>query len=166
MILILLVKFLFFNFIIILDFPVFDKSLHNGQGDRIASFEKKKCDLLIFEGWFNGYRHIENLKPENINSKFYNSNNNLKNYEKYWDMCNELIIIKPELFNYSFTWRENAEKKQGKGMNSQEIKEFVQYFLDCLPPDQYYENILANRNIHKNNLIVEIDIDHKIKYLK
>lgn len=37
--------------------PVFDKSMHNGQGDRSHYKEipsSKDYDYCIFEGWFNG----------------------------------------------------------------------------------------------------------------
>ena len=47
-------------------------------------------------------------------------------------------------------------------MKKEEIKKFVQYFLDCLPPDYYINNIINNREKYKNELIIEIDINHKI----
>ncbi len=39
-----------------IEVPIFDKSLHNGNGDRVG-FEKWEFmpDFVIFEGWFIGF---------------------------------------------------------------------------------------------------------------
>ena len=36
--------------------PAFDKSLHQGEGDRIADISVQQVDILLFEGWFVGMR--------------------------------------------------------------------------------------------------------------
>lgn len=153
-------------------FPRFDKGLHGGQGDREADFEEKECDLLIFEGWFNGFRQIQNDKlsePGVVSSlvnddyKLFDVNNSLlKQYERIWDLFDELLVIKPESYTYSYQWREDAERQLGKGMDTEEIKRFVQYFMNCLPQDVYFDDIVARRDKYKNNLILEISKKHKI----
>jgi D-glycerate 3-kinase len=74
--------------------PIFDKSLHNGQGDR-AGFKKfENVDILIFEGWFVGYRAVrEEILVEFIKNYEYEamklakfSNELLKSYEKAWNL--------------------------------------------------------------------------------
>ena len=90
-----------------------------------------------------------NNKPE-----FNESNDKLKKYHYFWDQFDELIIIKPQNYNFSFKWRENAEQKMDKGMSKEEIQTFVQFFQTCLPPDIYFEDLLLNRKQIKNEIII------------
>ncbi|MGB5594053.1 MAG: glycerate kinase, partial [Crocosphaera sp.] len=45
--------------------PRFDKSLWNGQGDRIAAETINKADIVLFEGWFVGVRPIDEIQFNN-----------------------------------------------------------------------------------------------------
>lgn len=70
-----------------LKIPIFDKSLHKGQGDR-AGFKTIEnldtIDMCIFEGWYTGLNSVseDKLPVKSELAKF--SNEQLKGY-KGWD---------------------------------------------------------------------------------
>ena len=122
----------------------FDKSLCQGQGDRIKEPEiSSNIDVLLFEGWFVGVRPINffDLKfiPELINtpkdiSFAKDCNQRLVEYLPLWEKIDHLIVLCPEDYRYSLQWRQEAEKKQQIGMTSREIEDFVFYFWRALHP--------------------------------
>lgn len=155
-------------------FPRFDKGAHDGQGDRHSDLEHRPCDFLIFEGWFNGFRPIltdgEGLSSESPlvtdNSRLFRLNNpQLAAYEPIWDTFDELIILKPEQFSFSFDWRAQAEAKLASGMSPAQVREFVQYFLNCLPPDAYFRQILNDRPRFRNHVILEISFERELQQI-
>ncbi|TID19289.1 hypothetical protein CANINC_003718 [Pichia inconspicua] len=130
--------------------PIYDKSKHNGLGDRLEKNEwtivAKKVDLIIFEGWFNGYVSISNddsliSKWKRINTEFpekfkglsekniVDINNNLKPYEKVWNLFHLFVCIKTPDINNVYRWRLQQEhelvKIKGKGMSDVEVEKFV-----------------------------------------
>ena len=79
-----------------LEVPVFDKSLHSGQGDRtMVRRIDKSTRVILFEGWFVGFKEQEMLNfnqlelPDGqILSDYdlsYAMNKKLSEYEKIWD---------------------------------------------------------------------------------
>tara|TARA_Y100000590_G_scaffold469828_1_gene660032 strand:- start:5597 stop:6463 length:867 start_codon:yes stop_codon:yes gene_type:complete len=108
---------------------------------------KKKCDILILEGWCCGspplskkYLHhniniLEKKFDKNYEWRNY-YNNKLKNeYSKLFKKFDKLIYFKTNSFNNVLKWRLNQERKMQKkykikknGMNKKEISEFVQYY--------------------------------------
>ena len=51
--------------------PIFDKSLHGGQGDRTGFKEYESTadvDLVVFEGWFNGFVPFEEAPTDSVDS--------------------------------------------------------------------------------------------------
>lgn len=91
------------------------------------------------------------------------NNTKLKPYEQVWNIFEELIVLKPRNFEFSFNWRADAEAKMGGGMSSEGVRQFVQYFFNCLPPDRYFRNILSNRDKYKNKIILEITYEHELE---
>lgn len=150
-----------------MEFPVFDKGLQNGKGDRIDPI-KKKCQMLIFEGWFNGFQTLdlsqnilETLSPEK-KDLLVDCNQKLFDYKHLWDHFQELIVLKPENYRYSFQWRAQAEKGIKGGMDEKEIERFVGYFMNCLPPEIYYQSILNDRERFRNRLILQLGKTHDL----
>lgn len=51
----------------VIEVPIFKKSLHNGQGDRLPIEQWKKIqgplDLVLVEGWMLGFQSVENPQP-------------------------------------------------------------------------------------------------------
>lgn len=134
-------------------FPVFDKSLHQGEGDRIDDRLVEKVDIVLFEGWFVGMRPMEKGFFLN-NSDFGDLKDRefaedvsllLRDYCELWDLFNDLIILWPENVDFSKNWRVEAEEKmKGKGKEGKskcEIEDFVEYFWKAVNPKLYLEDL-------------------------
>ena len=151
--------------------PRFDKSLHNGAGDRIAPEISYDADIILFEGWFVGMRPLpiaafKNFVPpilsESDREFALTCNANLYNYLPLWAYLDSLIVIKPENYNYSYQWRIEAEHKliaTGKtGMSDQEITKFVEYFWKALHPELFMPRMISDRA--SVDLVIEISRSH------
>ncbi|MBD2392962.1 glycerate kinase [Cyanobacterium aponinum FACHB-4101] len=156
--------------------PRFDKSLHEGRGDRISGEIVNQADIIIFEGWFVGVKPVEekvfkNPPPPIITKSdrtfAIDCNRRLKEYLPLWEKLNYLMILNPEDYRYSLKWRQEAEQKmiaQGKtGMNNQEIEEFVFYFWKALHPEIFIKPLIENPQ--SVNLVVNIDIHHQVNQI-
>ncbi|MBW0537979.1 hypothetical protein O181_077694 [Austropuccinia psidii MF-1] len=125
--------------------PRYDKSVHNGLGDR-AGFEEitvpkgRKVDLVIFEGWMVGFSPlpshllkslyndvIQMSKGQNTNScpfmtrypveNLIQMNEKLAEYkEKIWPYLGSLITLVPNDFAFVCKWRQQ-EKQEMKARN-------------------------------------------------
>jgi D-glycerate 3-kinase len=144
--------------------PRFDKSLHRGQGDRIAPEQVEQIDILFFEGWFVGMRPVEETvfdhAPDPINNEedrqFAKDNNQrLREYLPLWAKIDRLLILYPLDYRWSLQWRQAAEPKGG--MNQSEIEEFVKYFWKSLHPQLFLPPLLKQAD-----LVVEINQDHSV----
>ncbi len=136
--------------------PRFDKSLHNGAGDRIDPEISYGADIVLFEGWFVGMRPLpvsafRNFIPpiltEGDREFALECNANLYNYLPLWDYLDSLIVLVPEDYQYSLQWRLEAEHKliaSGKtGMSDQETTQFVEYFWKALHPELFLPRLLG-----------------------
>ena len=145
--------------------PIFDKSLHNGQGDRsgyLSVPSPSDIDFCIFEGWFNGIMPLNKSSYNSELAKF--SDENLKKYQN-WDFLDNFVVIKPDDFKHSYTWRQEAETRQGKGLSEAEIVKFVDYFFESINPDEYYPHLLEHHK-DKVDILVEVDKQRLIKSIK
>lgn len=146
--------------------PRFDKSLKGGEGDRANFEEYKNIDIVLFEGWFLGYRALDESEVENegVEGEFAKEvNQNLKEYEGIWDLMDNLMVMIPEKIEYSKKWRAEAEEKmrreKGSGKSEEEINAFVDYFWLSLNPRVHFPNIIKNKLA---NDIYYMDEHHKI----
>jgi D-glycerate 3-kinase len=151
--------------------PRFDKSLWNGQGDRIESETITKADIIFFEGWFVGVRPIENKfknppKPiitEEDKQFAQTINQQLETYLPLWEKLDSLIILYPIDYLYSKKWRKEAEQKMilsGKeGMKVEEIEDFVNYFWKALHPELFITPLAQNPNLV--DMVITIDVNHR-----
>lgn len=151
--------------------PRFDKSLHQGAGDRIPPELVNPADIILFEGWFVGCRPInpnlftnapapiETASDRQFARKI---NESLRQYLPLWDKLDRLLVLLPEDYRFSKIWRKEAEHKmmaQGKtGMDDAELDQFVDYFWRSLHPELFITPLTQNREL--TNLIIEIDRDH------
>jgi D-glycerate 3-kinase len=149
-----------------LTIPRFDKSLWGGSGDQIApEIIVNRVDILLFEGWFVGLKplpdsaFLEISIPER--SFALDCNQRLANYQELWQFIDYLVALIPQDYRVSLAWRSQAEQKQqqqGKGaMGTAEIREFVHYFWQALPP-QLFLPAIANYA----NWVVHLDNDRQI----
>lgn len=150
--------------------PVFDKSLHNAQGDIAGEkIVTKKMDLLLFEGWCVGLPAVSGKELRRIckkNGIFLPSGYNivlefLKSYQAIWSYIDYLIMLKPTSLDLHKRWRlqqeQELQQKTGRGMSKEEIAHFVDIYL----PLTYagYEKI-------KTDAILKIDKRHRFVRLK
>jgi D-glycerate 3-kinase len=128
----------------------FDKSLHNGAGDRIAPEICQAADIILFEGWFVGMHPLpvaafRNLIPPILSERdrqfALQCNADLHNYLPIWQTIDSLIVLVPEDYRYCLQWRIEAEHKlinqSSTGMSDQNITEFVEYFWKALHPELF-----------------------------
>lgn len=154
--------------------PQFDKSQHQGQGDRIAPIWITPGDIVLFEGWFVGLEPLPDkvfagALPQPIvtegDRQFARDNNQrLEAYGPLWQRLDRLLVIYGGDYRWSYDWRREAEEKmkaQGKpGMATTEIQEFVHYFWKALHPELFLPPLLNHGN--KVNLAVELGRDRQI----
>jgi D-glycerate 3-kinase len=150
--------------------PRFDKSLHNGAGDRIDPEISYGADIVLFEGWFVGMRplpisafrnYVPPILSESDREFALECNANLYNYLPLWEYLDSLIVLKPEDYQYSLQWRIEAEHQLinfGKtGMSDDEITQFVEYFWKALHPELFLHPMLVGSSV---NLAIEISRSH------
>ncbi len=150
--------------------PRFDKSLHNGAGDRINPEVISQPDILLFEGWFVGVKPIAEscfanppapiITPEDQQFAV-DCNRRLRSYEPLWTKLDSLVVLYPEDYRLSQQWRKEAEHKmiarEKTGMSDEEIDRFVEYFWKALHPKLFIEPLTKTAD-----LVVEIISDHSI----
>jgi len=144
----------------------FDKSLQQARGDRQSKPEiVGNIDILLFEGWFVGYRPIDfstiNDLPDILaNEPDYkfaqDCNNRLQEYLPLWEKLDSLIVLNSEDYHYSLQWRQDAEKKQKVGMAPAEIENMVRYFWKALHPELFLPQLIKDCNF-----VVDIDYEHQ-----
>jgi D-glycerate 3-kinase len=154
--------------------PRFDKSLHNGAGDRIEPEISDGADIVLFEGWFVGMRplpisafrtFVPPILTECDREFALECNANLNNYLPLWDYLDSLIVLAPEDYTDSLQWRLEAEHKliaSGKsGMNDVEINQFVDYFWKALHPELFMPRMIDRYNPSScADLVIEISRSH------
>lgn len=158
--------------------PRFDKSLHNGAGDRTSPEIITGVDAVLFEGWFVGIRPIDpqqfdavpNLVgPSGGSSKLnfdypfaHDCNARLFSYLPLWDELDTLTLLKPLDYRLSQQWRRQAEHQMmasgRRGMGDQEINQFVEYFWQALHPELFIPALLHEPG--HVDLVIEVNPDH------
>ncbi|KAJ3480809.1 hypothetical protein NLI96_g8098 [Meripilus lineatus] len=139
--------------------PVFDKSLHSGEGDRVEGGGKVirgPIDIVILEGWCLGFQPIsaseidlrwsqpvDGLGPGFFESRGFRKedivdvNERLKEYQHWWQFFDTFIQIKPEeMYPYVhiYKWRleqEHAMKATngGRGMTDEQVESFIDRYI-------------------------------------
>ena len=168
--------------------PRFDKSLHDGEGDRLEAEVVTKPDILLFEGWFVGVRPIEEsvfehppapiITPEDKQFAL-DCNRRLLDYLPLWDKLDSLIILYLPDYSMSKQWRKDAEhqmiaKKRAEagarenitneeiekivGMSDEAINSFVEYFWQALHPELFIQPL-----IYTADWVIEINSDRTWK---
>ena len=171
--------------------PQFDKSLHQGQGDRIESVSLPAPSILFLEGWFVGVAPLDDslfvdfkaalpapIETSEDRQFARDMNCQLRRYQPLWMLLDSLAVMVPEDYRLSCEWRLQAERQMrsaGKeSLSDREIVDFVTYFWKALHPElfilpiaqqaiQQERNALSGRC--RVNLVVEIGQRHHIKAL-
>ena len=140
---------------------------------------KKKCDILILEGWcvgcppidqgylYSNFNKIEKKFDEDKKWRNFYNNNLKNNYANLFRGFNSTIYLKPPSFSCILKWRIKQEnylqklnkKNSSKGMSNKDIRYFV----------QHYEKItkwMMKTMPRKANLTLFIDQNQKIKRIR
>ena len=152
--------------------PRFDKSAHNGEGDRGKPEAIDKADIVLFEGWFVGVRPIDEtvfdhpLPPivGQQDIRFAKDNNErLKAYVPLWEKLDRLLILHPPDYRFSKEWRTEAEHQMiasgKKGMSDGEIEHFFDYFWQALHPELFIAPLIERPDLV--DLVIEIEQNHQ-----
>jgi len=139
--------------------PRFDKSLFNGEGDRLPESEwtpvPGPIDVVLLEGWCVGFypqtrAYIEeriNEVPFGLDGMFDPSayslehvldvNERLAEYTKWWDLFDICVQISPPSetpYLPIYKWRLEQEvdlkaRRNGQGMTDEQVKTFVDRYI-------------------------------------
>ncbi|UCF34681.1 MAG: hypothetical protein JSV78_05125, partial [Phycisphaerales bacterium] len=165
--------------------PVFDKSLHHGDGDRLPEREwrtiRGKADIVIFEGWCVGAQaaDAESLRTP-INrietSSIYDDragtfrmriNEELRHYAPLFEECDDLIVLQVPNANSIYRWRQLQEAQltasKGAGMQADTVRRFVDYYL---PTTERYVLPLGEEPDNGASLVLTLGEDHAIRSVK
>ena len=158
----------------IFNYPVFDKSLRNGLGDR-SSWEIKFPDVLILEGWFLGVNQIssEEISKEKVKPCLYSQEveyrlkiqKNLNEYFKIWQLIEKIWQIKPKEFSYMDDWKSDQEnemlKLKGNALVDENLKNFLR-MLNCSIPQESFNEINSRYLIilNKNRELISVDLNN------
>ncbi|MDJ0796463.1 MAG: glycerate kinase [Calothrix sp. MO_167.B12] len=150
--------------------PRFDKSLHQGAGDRTTPEIVHNIDIVLFEGWFVGVQPIhpaafDSPPPPIITNGDKNfardMNAKLDDYLPLWEQLDSLMVLYPQDYRLSLTWRKQAERQMiaaGKsGMSDAQIDDFVNYFWRTLHPELFIQPLLQPPT--PVDLVMEINCD-------
>lgn len=155
--------------------PIYDKGAQGGDGDWAGwKTVTKKPDFIFYDGWMVGARRVEDESvfesglpaldtPEHIQFAK-DINKKLDEYLPLWELFDFLNVLYVPNYEMSLKWRDQAEevlRAQGKGMSSEEIREFVYYFWRSVHPAIQIK-ALAYDTEHTDQVVI-INEDHSIK---
>lgn len=133
--------------------PIYDKSLHQGRGDRLPAAEwlqlpAEPLDVVLFEGWMVGFRAVSRAQvehamaapgfPQGRHGPFQlehllTINQNLKQYESLFLRLDALIHLDTLNIGNVYHWRLEQEhamiKRQGIGMSDEQVKQFIDAYM-------------------------------------
>lgn len=118
--------------------PRYDKSAHQGRGDRAdpATWPTVAAplDVVLFEGWMLGFSPIPPAEAEQVSGDLIPINDRLAEYVNSWDsFVDAWLVIKVADPAYVFRWRKQAEdamKAKGKpGMTDEQVQDFVNRYM-------------------------------------
>ncbi len=131
------------------DLPIFDKSLHQGNGDISdqVTHVRGRQDFVLFEGWCVGipetttedlidacnHQGLSNLgtffAPEHIAEML----SRLGPYQRAWDLLDFLVMLRPDSLDLHEKWRTKQEQdliaRTGTGLTGTQISNMVKHFL-------------------------------------
>nr|XP_019042887.1 actin cross-linking [Kwoniella bestiolae CBS 10118]OCF21817.1 actin cross-linking [Kwoniella bestiolae CBS 10118] len=139
------------------DFPIFDKSLCGGEGDRSAESVKINgpIDVFILEGWSMGFAPLSSSEldsaystpkpasPQTSDTYFVkhpiSSLQTLNSYlsefsQAVYQSFQAFVQVEPLSYNYVFKWRLQQEhgmkaNNGGKGMTDEQVHKFVERYM-------------------------------------
>lgn len=143
----------------LLELPRFDKTLRDGQGDRVSPW-RGAADALLLEGWMLGCQPLpqqqlssqalQPLRPPLNGAErawLLRCNQALEAYVPLWQEIDRLVMLWPSDWCWPRRWRLQAEARQrrsgGGWMPAADLDRLVKATLQSLPPDLYQRPVLA-----------------------
>ena len=155
------------------NYPVFDKSLRNGFGDR-SSWKLDFPEILILEGWFLGINQIssQSISNEKVEPPLYRREieyrsiiqKNLYDYLKIWQLIEKIWQIKAKNFSYMNSWKSYQEnemlKIKGSALVGNQLTNFIR-MLNCSIPQESFNEINSNYKIilNKNRELISVALN-------
>lgn len=147
--------------------PIFEKSLFNGQGDRLKeTVPVGSVDVFVLEGWCMGFRP---LSPNDLSERYPNGhrghslesllavNENLASLAKLYPLFDAHVTLRADL-DHVYQWRLQQEhaliERTGKGMSDDEVRQFVNRYMPG------YE--LFGEGEADATLVIELDKDRAV----
>ncbi len=128
--------------------PVYEKSLHNGRGDRLPETEWRVAtspvDVIFLEGWMLGFTPVnDDILPD---ANFRQINQFLNSYLAWYSFFDHWIFLVPSQVEDIIEWRIEAEEKmkdQGKpGLSREEATAYIELFIPAYKI--YLPNLIKN----------------------
>lgn len=126
----------------IIPIPVYDKSLHEGKGDRLDKSHWKHAvtplNMVLFEGWMLGFKPLLTVKTDFVGCTLEDAevmNNQLKAYEKIlYPYLDIFIHLSPEKRDQVYLWRLQQEhhmktSRGVDGLSDAQVKAFVETYM-------------------------------------
>lgn len=162
--------------------PTYDKGAYGGEGDRNDVSEwrvvEKKPNIILFEGWFNGYRSMDTqqlrlrylaadyetavMKRHSLYHLEY-INEKLKAYEQIWSYFDYFIGLRTDEIKNVYQWRLEQEhtlkklRQHKTGMSDDEVKAFVDRYMPVY--EMYYDgfcnSVCVNAECHNLKLTID-----------
>ena len=134
--------------------PAFDKSLHEGNGDRLPPDAwptfRGRPDVFILEGWCVGMRSLPPAELRRLTQNVPEAlafererdpdgrygeivNERLREYEPLFDLIDRLVFLKTPSLAKVVQWRIKQERalraRTGRGMSDEQIGEFIRPYM-------------------------------------
>jgi D-glycerate 3-kinase len=141
--------------------PKYDKSAHDGKGDRAPEKDwrnvETKIDLVIFEGWMLGFHQL----PQNqLDPELRVSNEMLGAYDAWNEAFDAFALLQADELDFIVKWRIDSEqqrrKKGEKTMSDADARAYIERFLPVYreyvpalakqPPTQEFAHVLLGEN--------------------
>jgi len=115
--------------------PRYDKSQHQGQGDRAVETQWPEIalpvDIVLVEGWMLGFRP---LSPDAITDPHLQQINRLLDQYTGWhSLLDSFVYIRPDDPAHVLDWRSEAEERMKAkglpGMSASEVRAYAEKFL-------------------------------------
>jgi D-glycerate 3-kinase len=140
--------------------PSYDKSLHQGNGDRITNASWRVIDksvrLVILEGWMLGFVPLKNVSDPHLRQ----TNVLLSEYLDWTQLLDAFVCLRTDNLENIVAWRIQAEQKMranGKaGLSDTAIEAYIRLFL---PAYRLYTPQLAEL---PNALHIDLKLDRTV----
>jgi pantothenate kinase-related protein Tda10 len=98
--------------------PRYDKSLHEGRGDRASedawSVVHGSPDVVLLEGWMLGFASLQGASCAALSDDMKEVNSYLQNYKSIHCLMDAWLVIQAEDIDYVYKWRQEAETQMSR----------------------------------------------------